>query len=324
MKEEYGFDKKYLWIDTGIDLTQYDVRNIQITPLKYSGRIFYQMGIIYSVEQEQTQQPEKERLMSIDFNTSNFAVIVIEDHPTSYIIDGRGLMSLLRKYLKKISRLQSRRDNLKEGLPHHKLNERIAKLWKRVRNLLRDFSHRVSNLIVELARRQVTRIIVGNVHSSKNKESKLPDLVNQMFSLLPHGKVVRHLKYKFGDVVEVSEEYTSGVDSVKYEYPSREYYEPRKRVKRFKSVIGIINADVNSARNILKKYLYEIGQTDHVLKDMASGLKQIIRLRVFHRLRGSSESAVLGQIGVVRGCVPLGVVRGLAQTHPETPCVSEG
>jgi len=37
-----------------------------------------------------------------------------------------------------------------------------------------------------------------------------------------HGKVVDNLKYKFkGEVVEIDEEYTSGVDSVKHEYPSK-------------------------------------------------------------------------------------------------------
>ncbi|KUK03941.1 MAG: putative transposase [Methanosarcinales archaeon] len=41
-----------------------------------------------------------------------------------------------------------------------------------------------------------------------------------MFKLLPHCKVVEYLRYKFdGEVVEIDEEYTSGVDSVKHEYP---------------------------------------------------------------------------------------------------------
>ncbi len=297
LKEEYGYDKKYLWIDTGIDLTQYDVRNIQITPLKYSGRMFYQIGIVYGVGENSEKSAEKERLMGIDFNKANFAVIVIENHPTAYIIDGRGLISLLRKYLKKIYKLQSRRDNLKnKGLPYNKLDERIAKLWRRVKNLLRDFSHKASNLIVELAEKyKVTKIIVGKVYSSKNEENDLPDLVNQMFSLLPHGKVVEHLRYKFsGEVVEIDERYTSGVDSVKHEYPCEENYEPWRRIKRglFRSVRSI-NADVNAARNIIKKYLANEGRTDHpFLKDTASGLGKVKRLRVFRKLRGSSESAV--------------------------------
>lgn len=180
LRKEYGYDKKYLWIDTGIDLTQYDVRNVQLIPLKYSGKILYQVGIVYAVEPGNSEKPtEKERLMGIDFNKANFAVIVIENHPTAYIIDGRGILSLLRKYLKKIYKLQSRRDNLKnKGLPYYKLDERIAKLWKRVKNLLRDFSHRASNLIVGLAEKyKVTKIIVGNVYSSKNEENDLPDLV---------------------------------------------------------------------------------------------------------------------------------------------------
>ena len=43
-----------------------------------------------------------------DPNSGNFMVIGIEGVKTPYIIDGKGLKSLLRKYLKKIAKLQSR------------------------------------------------------------------------------------------------------------------------------------------------------------------------------------------------------------------------
>ena len=119
----------------------------------------------------------------------------MEGNPTSYIIDGKGLKTLLRKKLKKIINLQKRLDNLKKkGLPTIQLEKKLHKLWKNVKNLLRDYAHKVSSLIKELAvRNGMKTVVIGKVQESKNKGSNLPDLVNQMFKLLPHGKVTEYL-----------------------------------------------------------------------------------------------------------------------------------
>ncbi|WP_457628117.1 zinc ribbon domain-containing protein, partial [Persephonella sp.] len=108
-------------------------------------------------------------------------------------------------------------------------------------------------------------------------------------------------------VILVDESYTSGVDSLKGVAVSKENYTPEARKHRglFKSVLGFINADVNGARNILKKFKKRF-------HDSITGLKQTIRVRVFGRLKqisdlsgrmgaSSPESVqVYGQIGVVR------------------------
>ena len=47
----------------------------------------------------------------------------------------------------------------------------------------------MSSLIKELAiLNGVKTVVIGKVQESKNKENDLPDLVNQLFKLLPHGK----------------------------------------------------------------------------------------------------------------------------------------
>ena len=74
--------------------------------------------------------------MVIDPNSGNFMVAGIEGARTPYIMDGKGLKSLLRKYLKKIAKLQSLKDNLKnKGLPYHRVEERISKLWLKIKRL---------------------------------------------------------------------------------------------------------------------------------------------------------------------------------------------
>jgi len=71
---------------------------------------------------------------------------------------------------------------------------------------------------------------------------------NQLWSLLPHGKVKEYLEYKakeYGIGVEyISEAYTSGVDSSVGGAVSKETYTPEARIKRglFKTkFLGLLN-----------------------------------------------------------------------------------
>jgi len=121
-----------------------------------------------------------------------------------------------------------------------------------------------------------------------------------MLSLLPHGRVSKQIEYKVSEygirTILVDESYTSGVDSLINQTVSKENYTPEARKHRglFKSILGLINADVNGARNILKKFKKSF-------HDYITGLKQTIRIRVFGKLESSPKSVrVYGQIGVVR------------------------
>lgn len=245
---------------------------------------------------------ETDIVLAIDYGVSNFATIVIENQPISYIIDGKGIQSILRKYLKKLSKWQKKRDNLlNKGLSTNRVDKILHRIQKRINNLIRDFSHKVSNLILELAKKyNVSTIVIGNFQESKNKESKLSSITNQMLSLLPHGRVSELIKYKAEEygikTILVNESYTSGVDSLRNQTVSKENYTPEARKYRglFKSIKGFINADVNGARNILKKFKNDF-------HDLITGLKQTVRIRVFGKLKSSPKSVqVYGQIGVAR------------------------
>ena len=283
LKEKHGIELKYLWLDTGLELNENLIKNIQIVP-KAKAKEF-ELHIIYEKPQNQTKPIRSERVMVLDPNSSNFFAIVIEGIKQPFIIDGKGLKSLLRKYLKKIAKLQSRLEGAKKkGFLTHLLEERISRLWLKVKRLLRYFAHTVSNLILELALKYgVKRIYIGDAVKNKNRESKLNSVADQIWSLLPHGKVKEYLEYKaeeFGIEVEyISEAYTSGVDSSVGGAVSKETYTPEVRIKRglFKTkLLGLLNADVNACRNFLKK----LGKFD-----LISGILRPIRLRVFFKLK---------------------------------------
>ena len=50
------------------------------------------------------EQPKTDKALAIDYGVTNFATIVVEGEKTSYIVDGKGIQSILRKYLKKLGR----------------------------------------------------------------------------------------------------------------------------------------------------------------------------------------------------------------------------
>ncbi len=330
LKEKHSIDIDYLRIETGLDLSQLNILNIQITPYKAYGNITYRLNIVYekeidksliwATEKEQETKSQTDKALAIDYGVSNFATVVIENQPISYIVDGKGIQSILRKYLKKLSKWQKKRDNLlNKGLPTSRVDKILHRIQRRINNLIRDFSHKVSNLIVELAKKyKMSHIVIGKLQESKNKESKLSSIIDQMLSLLPHGRVSKQIEYKAGEygikTVLVDESYTSGVDSLKNVAVSKENYTPEARKHRglFKSIIRLVNADVNGARNILKKFKKSF-------HDYITGLKKVIRIRVFGKLASSPKSVqVYGQIGVARCGDHLSGIR-LALSK-QTPC----
>jgi putative transposase len=324
--KNFGFSPEYLWIETGYkELEKLKVLNVQIVSYKSYGHISFKLVVVYEKESPEVSL-QKGKVLAIDYGISNFATCVIEGNPISYIIDGRGLKTLLRKRLKKIAKLQSKLDNLKnKGLQAVQVERKLHRLWKSVKNLLKDFAQKVSSLIKELAiLNGVKTVVIGKVQESKNKGNNLPDLVNQLFKLLPHGKVTEYLTYKLKEAgIEVrliDESYTSVTDSCDKEAGvTKESKGNGRRIKRglFLSPIkGLINADVNGARNILRKY-------KKGWFDLVTGLKGVVRIRIYKLSEGISESLLYVGIGVGGGVNPPGGIRtGITcQTPSEAPFV---
>ena len=306
--EKFGFSPEFLWIETGYkELEKLKVLNVQIVPYKSYGYVSFKLVVVYEEESPEVKA-KGSKVLAIDYGKTNFATCVIEGNPTAYIIDGKGLKTLLWKKLKKIARLQSRLDNLKnKGLPTIALEKKLHKLWKSIKNLLRDYAHKVSNLIKELAiRNGVKTVVIGNIQESKNKESNLPAIVNQMFRLMPHGLVYRYLKYKlepYGIEVHppINESYTSQTDSCDESTTvSKKGKGQGRRIKRglfLSPVKGVINADVNGARNILRKF-------KKGWFDLVTGLGKVVRVRIYKFNESISESLLFAGIGVCGGVNP--------------------
>jgi putative transposase len=218
--------------------------------------------------------------MALDPGVSNFFSVVIEGVKKGFLIDGKIWKSLTTFRLKTISELKSRLDSIlnkakkmaQESLilfpaPYflvHRLEQKIANLWYKIAKVNEDFAHKVAKYILALALKyNVKEIVIGDGFRNKNKPSVMRDIANQLWHLAPHGKVVEYLKYLCSEhkiKVKIKDErYSSGVDSAgctvsttKTRGIRKKEYTPERRISRglYKSSLGIVNADINAARNI--------------------------------------------------------------------------
>jgi len=228
---------------------------------------------------------KKNRKMALDPGVSNFFSVVIEGVKKGFLIDGKIWKSLTTFRLKTISELKSRLDSIlnkakkmaQERLilfpaPYflvHRLEEKIFRLWYKIAKVNEDFAHKVAKYILALALKyNVKEIVIGDGFRNKNKPSGMRDIANQLWHLAPHGKVVEYLKYlckEHGIKLKIKDErYSSGVDSAGCTVPKTKTkarkgmrkkikeYTPERRISRglFRSSRGIVNADINAARNI--------------------------------------------------------------------------
>jgi putative transposase len=222
----------------------------------------------------------KVRKMALDPGVSNFFSVVIEGVKKGFLIDGKIWKSLTTFRLKTISELKSRLGSIlnkakkmaQDSLilfpaPYflvHRLEEKIFRLWYKIAKVNEDFAHKVAKYILALALKyNVKEIVIGDGFRNKNKPSVMGDIANQLWHLAPHGKVVEYLKYLCKEhkiKVKVRDErYSSGVDSAgctvsttKTRGIRKKEYTPERRISRglYKSSLGIVNADINAARNI--------------------------------------------------------------------------
>jgi IS605 OrfB family transposase len=152
----------------------------------------------------------------------------------------------------------------------HRLEEKIFRLWYKIAKVNEDFAHKVAKYILALALKyNVKEIVIGDGFRNKNKPSVMRDIANQLWHLAPHGKVVEYLRYLCKEhkiKLKIKDErYSSGVDSTGGAVPKTKAtktrkgirekikeYTPERRISRglYKSSLGIVNADINAARNI--------------------------------------------------------------------------
>ena len=250
------------------------IRQFRVIPNSY-GNDFH-IEFTYEVEIEKPHK-EIEKSLSIDLGISNLASCVTTDNE-SFIIDGKYLKSLNRFYNKQKSLLQSL---LPKGIYSSK---RIKNLEIRRNNQVEDYLNKaVSSLIKKCLDLEVDEIIIGYNKGLKKggiKNTKLKGKkkrkTNQNFIQIPISRFKDKIKAKakeYGIYVRIiNESYTSKSSFydndpiIKGQYSGERFI--RSLYKTKNNII--VNADINAALNIYKKYIIKSNSTNNQIDYLMS------------------------------------------------------
>jgi putative transposase len=238
-----------------------NVKEIKVVPKLYS----YVIEIIYERE-EKSKLEDNKKIFSIDLGVNNLATVTSNQKEiTPFIINGKPLKSINQYYNKNLSLIKKdlKRRNNKDS------SNKIKKLTNKRENKVRDYLHKASRKIINLAKeKDVNTIVIGNNKNWKQKTS-MSSKNNQNFVNIPHNTFIKMLSYKCEleglRVILQEESYTSQASflnldyiptykpNCKEEYSFSGYRKSRGLYKIKGKENKIINADVNGSYNILRK-----------------------------------------------------------------------
>lgn len=220
-------------------------------------------------------------VMAIDLGLDNLATCVFKDNEQCIIFSGKHLKSKNAYYNKKIARLTSIAMKQYNDSKNFKRTKKIIKLQKKRNDYIKDKLHKISKKIVELAlTMNCNTIVIGDIKGIKQENYA------KSFVQIPQQELVDKIKYKAElvglKVVMINESYTSGCSAIDLEEINKANYNKSRRITRglFKTNNGmLINADVNGALNILRKYIKGIPRAIQVARDNGC-LNHPLRIRV--------------------------------------------
>jgi len=216
----------------------------------------YVIEIVFEKEVVETKKSSK-RIAGIDLGLNNFVTLVNNIGIKPIVINGKVIKSINQYYNKKKAELMSYVGN-------RGTSNRIKKLSIKRDNKIKDLMHKMSRFVVNWCKQYDIDTLVVGYNKEWKKEIELGKVNNQNFVSIPYYQFINMLRYKCEEeginFILVEENYTSGCSFLDGEEVNRTNYNPRRRIKRglFRSNKGIlINADVNSAYNIIRKVFPE-------------------------------------------------------------------
>ena len=268
--------------------------NTKVPPEKFrSARLVprtscYVLEVLYEVP-DVAPDPNAKHVLALDLGVENTvsAVFLKESGAetrvaATFILCGRRLKSI-NQYFNKIiaahkSALAGHRTldivHLDEqgqatyGLVPLRTSRRIGRAWLKRQNQMNAILHRMSHTLIRFATsRGIGRLVVGYNPGWKN-ESPMGDASNQNFVQIPFRALIDQLRYKGAqhgvEVIETGESYTSKASALDGDdvpdYTPGMVGKPvfsGRRQKRglYKTAAGhLVNADINGALNIYRKY----------------------------------------------------------------------
>ena len=225
-----------------------NVRQIRIKIFKDSILI----SLMYEKEEKNTNGT---KVMGIDLGVNNLIAAAWDSEDRPVIINGKPIKSINQYYNKAKAHMQ------KEAKVYNGKNrtKRLNKLTAKRNRKIKDYMHKASRKIVDMAVSSGVGLIVIGSNQGWKQKVHMGNITNQNFVSIPYKTLTDMIAYKARlegiEVKIVRESYTSGTSYLDGEKPAREYYDKARRLKRglFKSNSGIlINADINAAYQMMK------------------------------------------------------------------------
>lgn len=236
-----------------------DIAHVRIFP----GKKKYKVEIVYKIES--LPKKTKGNIAGIDLGLDNLATVAINKRGVRpLLINGRPLKSMNLHFNNKRNKIQSELKKCNDKYMSNKLET----LYRKRNNRFNTYMHKASKEIIDYClEHNVSQIIIGH-NKLQKQESKLKNFV-----AIPTFKLIELIKYKAEyqgiEVIETEESYTSITSYLDKEEPIKDNADRFRRIHRGLFVSGKgkrINADVNSAYQIMKKVI-----GDKVIKPIGKG-----------------------------------------------------
>lgn len=269
------------------------VRQVQIVP-KHEGS-FFAVHFIRD-EQIEVEKQNDENYLSLDPGVNNL-LTAADTYGNTFIIDGRFIKSKNAFFSKKRREIAILKN--KQGLKHKTKKEVL--LERKRENQIKDYFEKAAKYIVDYClNNNISNIVIG-CNEDFQQSSNMGKRNNRNFSFLPLGQLKKSLMWRCEangiNFIEQEESYTSKAsffdndDMPVYTKNKNEDYEKptfsgNRLGRRYVCKDGnIINADVNGALNIMRKYA--INKSKAILLNKLSELRhkgcvnQPLRIRSF-------------------------------------------
>ena len=233
--------------------------------------------------------------MAIDLGQNNLITGVFNESSYRFILDGKELKSKIAYVNSRMARLYSKEMKKSKSSKNFKLTKKMKKLYNYWKNYTWTYIHKCSSKTIKKAlENKCNTIVIGDFKGVKRNKKHM-----KYFVTIPYVTLINQIKYKAQkngiEVIMINESYTSGCSCIDDYEISKECYNKKRRKKRgdFVTNNGLhINADVNGAYNILRKYLKEkLNQKNNIpqclIKDTYKNL-YLTYLNMYIRFKGNT------------------------------------
>ena len=232
-------------------LTKESVQFVRLVPKNH----YVVIEIGYNVKEPELKS--NNNVLAIDIGVNNIASFVTTDGDKC-LINGRQLKYINHNYNKAVADAKS-----KLKITHNKNSSHyISQITNKRNNRINDYLHKITTYIVNHAVSKNIGTIVVGYNKEWKQDTNMGKVNNQNFVHIPFYRLINLLAYKCClkgiRFQTITESYTSKCSFVDNEEIKKHQTYSGKRISRelFKTKDGIIiNADINGAYNILKKYM---------------------------------------------------------------------